>query len=200
MLWYLIGTAFAYPEIRLAPSSIRVVEDYQIYKKEKGKFTSDLACEKFAEGLMMCFRYVKKENLPYVLENDLKKWDATTEQLLISASDSSAEYVTKERYTMQEIDNVPGGYWASARKDGWDSAALLHPKRLELLLGAKPLVAVPQSGMFLFWREDNPQLNKAVAVGVKEIYNQSSHPVSPYIYHWSQGKWLVWGEAVEQKK
>ena len=200
MLWSLIGLALGYPEIRLAPSSIRVVEDYRSYKKSKGTYQSDLACEQFAEGLMMCFRYVNKEKLPYVLESNMKEWNAKTEQLLISARDSSIEHVTKERYTLQKVDDVPGGYWASARKDGWDSAALLHPERLEMLLGAKPLVAMPQSGMFLFWREDNPQLNKAVAIGVKEIYNQASHPVSPYIYHWSQGRWLVWGEAVEPKK
>jgi hypothetical protein len=198
MLLLLIGIAFGYPEIRPAPSHSKWTQTYRKRKEKKGTYTSDVACEEFAEGISLCYRYVKGEYLPYVLQNDLQRWDATLEQLRISSRDTSAKFVTKDRYSYQRIPNVSGGYWASSQKDGWDSAGLLHPEKLEALLGAKPLVAVPQAGMFLFWPESNPQLSKAVAIGVKEIYNQASIPVSPYVYHWSQGKWIVWGEAVER--
>jgi len=198
ILWLLSSIALAYPEIRLAPASTRVVEDYRAYKEKKGSFTSDLACTEFAEGMLMCFRYVDAQKLPYVLESDLERWDATLEQLQVSATDKSVQYVNKDRYTFQTVENVKGGYWASASKDGWDAAALLHPERLKQMLGAEPLVAMPQAGMLLFWGQGNPPLNKAVAIGVKEVYNQASRPISPYIYQWSQGKWVVWGQAVER--
>ena len=199
-MWLLIGTALAYPEIRLAPGSGTVVEEYRSFMQSQERYKSDLACENFAEGLSMCFRYVHKGKLPYVLESDLKRWDATLMQLTISVTDKSVSYVNKERYTFQQVDDVNGGYWASARKDGWDEAALLHPERLQQLLGSKPLVAVPQAGMFLFWPQGSPQLNRAVTVGVKEIYQQSDQPVSPYVYRWNGDRWVVWGEAVKRKE
>ena len=200
VIWLLLGTALALPDVRLAPSSSRVVEDYRTYKKNKGQYTSDLACAEFAEGLLMCFRYADGERLQYVLQSDVQRWETTTEQLIKETRLASIDQVHKDRFVFQDVENVTGGFWGSAQKDGWEAAGLLHPDRLEQMLGGKVLIAVPQSGTFLFWKDGNPQLNKAVAVGVKEVYNQASHPVSPFVYQWRQEKWVVWGQAVEKKQ
>lgn len=200
LLLLLLAQAFAYPEIRPAPMAVDIVEKYRESQKESGKRGSDLACQDFAEGLKLCFRYVSEASLKMVHEKDLKKWEATLEQLHDSVQDKSGKYVYAKRYQFQEMEDVSGGFWASAMKDGWDAAGLFQPKKLEQLVGKKIFMAIPQSGMFIFWEQGSPNLNKAIATGVKETYKSASFPISPYIYQWNGEKWVVWGEAVEKKQ
>lgn len=199
-LLFLIAQAFAYPEIRPAPMVADIVEKYRESQEQIGQKNTDLACQAFAEGLALCFRYVSEKSLQIVHEKDLKKWEATLEQLEVSVQDNSVQYVNAARYQFQEMEDGSGGFWASAQKDGWDAAGLFHPQKLEQLVGKKIFMAIPQSGMFIFWEQGNPTLNKSVAAGVKETYNTARFPISPYVYRWNGEKWIVWGEAVEKKQ
>ena len=199
LLFVLLAQAFAYPEVRPAPMHVDIVETYRESQKLSGKKHSDLACQDFAEGLKLCFRYVSESSLKMVQEKDLKKWEATLAQLEVSVQDKSGKYVHAKRYQFQEMEDGSGGFWASANKDGWDAAGLFHPQKLEQLVGKKVFMAIPQSGMFIFWEQGSPLLNKSVAAGVKETYNAASYPISPYVYKWNGEKWVVWGEAVEKK-
>ena len=198
-MWWL-SLAFAYPEIRMAPSSPTLPKQYQEYIESKGEKYSPLSCTDFAEGMLLCFRYVDGEKLPYVQQQNLEQWDAKLEQIQTSAKDFAKQYVTSDRYTFQKIEGMDGGYWASAKKDGWDASGLFYPAQLQQMVGRKFLMAVPQAGMFLFWGQGNPAIDRVIAIGVKEIYKEAKQPVSPYIYEWGGEKWDVWGEAVESQK
>lgn len=200
ILLLLLSQAFAYPEIRPAPMSNDIIEKYRSYQKTNGEKSSALVCQDFAEGLNLCFRYVSETSLAMVHQKDLRKWDATLDQISVSVKDSSLKYIKADRYFFQEMEDRSGGFWASATQDGWDAAGLFHPKMLEDLVGKKVFVAIPQSGMFIFWEQGNPILNKSVAAGVKESYKAASFPISPYIYQWNGEKWVVWGEAIERKE
>ena len=72
------------------------------------------------------------------------------------------------------------------------------------LVGGTVLAAIPDSGSCLFWSKETEELeagfNLVVAVGVVKLYEQSSHPVSKYIYQWSGSSWELWGEAIPSEK
>ena len=182
--------AFANPEYRLAPEAPDVKDEYQ---RQRGR---KLVCTAFAEKLQLCYRYEDGKKLPYVTQKDIKKWKIGVEQIHAKAKQKAFSQVQDSRFRFEKISNMSSGYWISDKKDGWDAAALLHPKRLRQLLGRKALVAIPQAGTFIFWEAGNPMLNKIMAVGIREIYDNSNHPVSSSIYHHKDGKWIVWGEAV----
>ena len=192
-MFWLLSLAFAapkIPEIRLAPEAVDVEKHYQ---EQTGK---KLACQDYIGKMKMCFRYLQKGKLPYVDKKLLKKWKISQLSLLTLAEKNAKLQVTSKRYRFQEIAEIQGGYWISDKKDGWDAAGFLHPKRLTRLLQRKPLVAMPQAGTFLFWEAGNPMLDKVMAVGVREIYDNSEHPISSAIYHYDGAKWMIWGEAV----
>ena len=194
MLLWLFSTALATPDIRLAPEAPKVREQYRQFQRGQGK-TGELACHDFAEGLVFCFRQRSGDTLRYLEQADLEGLGLSLEQVSAVSKEAASEHVKPDRYTREEIETL-GFYWRSSVMDGWDAAGFLYPDKLKAMVGGIPLVAIPQQGVFLFWAQGNHALNKAVASGVKEIYLSSSHPVSPFVYRYSKGKWEVWGEAI----
>ena len=196
----LIGVGLAAPELRLAAESPFVQEDYAEHSKSKGLSFRALACSETNAELSLCFRRVKGESLPYVHRDELSKWGLTQDQALQMVKDLSQRQMKPENYIKRLIEGSDLVYFSRSNKDGWDPVALLHPKFLSQLVGGEVLVAVPASGMFVCWKNGNAERNKIMAVGIREQYQQSSHPVSPNIFQWKNNQWQVWGSAVEQQR
>ena len=201
IIWtVLIGVGFAAPELRLAVESPFVQEDYAEHSKLKGRSFRALACSGITVELNLCFRRVKGESLPYVHRDELSKWGLTQEQALQMVTDLSQRQMKAEHYIKRVIEGTDLVYFSRSNKDGWDPVALLHPQFLKQLVSGEVLVAVPTAGMFVCWKNGNAERNKIMAVGIREQYQQSSHPVSPYVFQWKNNQWQVWGSAVEQQK
>ena len=90
---------------------------------------------------------------------------------------------------------MAGHFWVANTADGLDSAGLLHPNGLAAAAGAPPVVAVPGKHTFVMWVPGDADFDKVLAVGVRRMFEASSHPISPLVYRWDDDKWVVWGEA-----
>ena len=187
LLVFLFSTAFAKPDIRIAVATNEAVQGT----------AKELVCSSISEELSICFRYFTDGKLRYADKKDLLRWGVSSGELHSEIKKESLQRVNAARYTFHEIPDMKGmGYWVSDAFDGWDVAALLHPRRLLALLGKNALVRIPEDGIFVFWEKGNPVLSKIMAVGIKEMYTNSKFPVSPLVYHSHEGQWQAWGEAV----
>jgi hypothetical protein len=195
MIFFALGLAWAAPEVRIAPEGPGIVESHQKFTQSSDP-AERLACGSISEGLELCYRHSEEGKLPYVQQKHLEEWGARTSDLQDLVRLKTVGMVTSDRYSKLTVEGVDDSvYWHSSRKDGLDAVALLHPKEAEAFVGGPVLLAVPEAGMCILWRRGNGDLNMVLSVGVKEMYDKSSHPVSPLVYTWDEEQWVVWGEA-----
>ena len=74
---------------------------------------------------------------------------------------------------------------------------LLHPEWLGLV-GEEVLVAVPARGALVVWTPGDSEVDKVVAVGARQMFEQLDHPVSPLVLRYDAEGWSVWGQAKPQ--
>lgn len=150
------------------------------------------ACQALAEGLALCYLC---EDRP-IATAQLSRAGLSLDQLQAQARSQTAPALHAGRPMRLEIHDMPGHhYWVSAEGDGLDVAALLHPERLQGLLGAPPVLAIPGEGTLLAWIPGDPDTDTVLAVGAQRMHAQARRPVSPRVYHHTDGQWAVWGEA-----
>ncbi len=89
------------------------------------------------------------------------------------------------------------GYWLAADDQGWSAAGVLAPKALGPRVGAtRFLAAAPSLDVVLAWAPDAGDLDRIMAVGAREMFEQQRGPVSPRIFAWTGSAWVPYGEAV----
>ena len=86
---------------------------------------------------------------------------------------------------------VSGGKWRR-RKDS--RSLFLRPHWLRVGVGA--VFSVPALGVVWAWKWGDAENDQIMAVGVRRIFEQADFPLSPKILRYSEGAWVVWGEAV----
>ena len=81
--------------------------------------------------------------------------------------------------------------------DGWAAAGALRPDLLAEKVGGLPLrMAMPAEGVLLAWKGGEAEVDRVMAVGVKEMYDQLPGAVSPRIVTWDGAKLAPYGQAV----
>ena len=154
-------------------------------------------CRQLSEGLALCAACGDR----LLRETELEPHSVRGEDVLAMLTANSATYVTEQRLVRQQIADMPGAsYWVSQVGDGFDAAGLLHPERLSELAGTSPVIGIPTVGTFLMWIPGEGELDTVMAVGVRRIFEEASHPVSDKVYRWHNGAWVVWGEVVESER
>ena len=202
MLWLWASTilCWAEPTFRLAPMSTDAVAAQREKAKESGDLQASWACHVFVEKIDFCFILdTSEENMPYVTEGMLQDLQLTKSNLWDWMEKNGQSYVNVTRYSQEKVDGVDGYYFASTYLDGRDALGWFYPEKLQKMVGGEVLAAQPDRGVFLFWNHQMPELTRAVTIGVKEVYKQAAHPISPYVYIWNGQSWQVWGEAVEKE-
>lgn len=149
-------------------------------------------CTDIAEGLALCITCGDA----LLTQQQQQSWGVSTEQLLEQARTASAQAIGPGRPVRQAVMDSPGHhYWISAEQDGYDMAALLHPEALSARVGGTPVIGVPGQGALIAWLPGDRELDTMVAVGIKTMHEQAAAPVSDKLYQYTDGEWVIWGEA-----
>jgi hypothetical protein len=158
-----------------------VVEQYRAHAKGLGESAegAELLCKPAVEGLQICAAIVSPTGWQYATHADPGVTHPT-----ITLSPSTVGLVEK---TVEGI----GSYWTRERDDGREGLFFVQPGVVPV--GA--VVAWPVPGVVIAWVPGDPRLDQILSVGVARMVSASNHPISPKLYRYTDGDWVVWGEA-----
>lgn len=168
-----------------------VVEQYRAWatsQKRTGP-RAELVCQPFAEGLKLCFSHATAKGRAYYTAAD--GLDAAA----LFARGVGTQTEALARLERTPVEGFAQSYWLSSRGDGRDHVPVLFPEDLRALVGGDVVIAAPVHGVLLAWLPGDLDFDKAVAVGVKQMYETLPDPVSPLLYRWDGKLWRTWGEA-----
>jgi len=200
MIWLglvLISSAWSgVPSEDLRPVLARWDAPEEFAKLQKGSGeTNSLACEAIWPGnARLCFRVWEGKRRRWVTTEDLKSWKSTVAELkeLVRAR---AEQFVSEMNPKRPID-MPGKYFELADGDGWAASILLRPDLVcDQLGGSRLLVAAPNESMVFAWSPGDAELDSAIGIAIKSVFEDGNRAVSPVVYMWKDGGWVAYGEA-----
>jgi hypothetical protein len=191
VLVVLAGLALAGMDPGLEPADVQ--GQYRAFAEKKGRkgAETELVCRPFAEAIVLCFSSSDGKKRVYATAAGGK--DAAT---LEAESRGTAEAALACLEPVQ-IEGLTRRYLACSRGDGRDHVPMLFPQELAEKLGGVAVVAVPARGVLVAWSPGDLDVDKAVAVGVRRMYEALPDPVSPLVYRWNGTSWVTWGEARE---
>jgi len=169
---------------------------YRRHLEATGEPPSDLACDILLPGaLMLCFRVWEDGALSWVDASDLARWQETTASLRAHVVARSAEQVNEA--PLVGVRGLAARYVQHASGEGWAVAGLLAPEALAARAGGRPVrAALPGQDVLVAWAAGTPELDKVMAVGVRELFDKRPRPLTPRVFQWDGGAWLPFGEAV----
>ena len=170
---------------------------YADASSERGRPIQKLACEPLWDGQAhLCFRLIHGKKREWVTVEHLRNWNVSYDGLKSSVFDQGREHI-KQQLKPVEVEGVNKRYWVATNDSGWASAVLFSPDVFYgTMQSSSVLAAVPAHGIVLMWPAGDPELDKIVAVGVREIYSTRAGAVSPVIYRWTGAAWVPFVEAV----
>ncbi len=179
----------------LAPSDAPT--QYASWLAETGRPRAELACDPlWKDAALLCFKVQIGNKRRWVTRADLAKWKWDLPELRRRVTEAARQHDT----SLPNPAAVPGldgaTYWIASGGDGWATAALLDPVALAERLGGGPfLVAVPLETVLIAWKPGNADLDRVIAVGVREMYDGQEGPVSAVIHLWDGERFTAFGEA-----
>ncbi len=186
------------PELRPMAAPADAASRFRQAAEAAGKVgaSAQIVCELLAEQLSLCAVKGSTGALDYLTQAEAEAWGLDPATLRTRLAEVALAGLREGRPAPASVDGMSGRYWVSAEADGLDAAGLLHPERLAVIAGAEPVIAVPVQGALLFWVPGDAELDKVMAVAVRRMYESSAQRVSPLIYRWKDGRFVVWGSAV----
>ena len=172
---------------------------YRAWRAREGMAPAELSCLPAGpRGLLVCFRLWEHGERRWVHRADLVAWGATVEQVRDAVERRAQRVVAGAR--LVAVDGLPHRYLQIADGDGWAAAGVLLPGALAERLGGGPVrVAVPAQGVLVAYRAAGVDLDRVMAVGVREIYAEQPQAVSPTVHEWTGEAWRTFGEAVPKE-
>ncbi len=151
---------------------------------------TELRCRPFAEGTSLCFSRIVDGGRRYWTAAE-GRTVAELEGVARAAAEASAA-----RLESVAVDGFTAGYFLGAVGDGRDHAALLSPDAMAARIGAPGfVVGIPARNVLVAWIPGDSSFDKAVAVGVRRMYETLPNAVSPLIYRWDGAVWRTYAEA-----
>ena len=195
-----VAVAWAAPPKGVVPAiaPADAPQQYAEYLKSKGGAATDtLACDVlWKDEALVCFKVDEKGVRRWVTTADVAAWKTDVGTLRATATEH-ARVVLQTQPTKQKIVDMTASYWKAAEGDGWSAAGVLAPDALAVRIGGAPvLVGVPSDGVLIAWTPGDAQVDKIMAVGVKEMYDAQDGAVTPVIHEWTGKEWAPYGEAV----
>jgi hypothetical protein len=151
-----------------------------------------IACRDVEEDLVLCLRNEDMESRWWLSNAELAELGLSFEDAVLSMS-PRAEAVELESRTVHEGS---GRYWLATHSDGGAESILFRPELLSIV-GARPAVAVPERGVLVVWNRGDAELDRIMAVGVRQMYENSDQPVSSKVLALVDSWWRVWLQAEE---
>jgi hypothetical protein len=191
--WWL-GAA---PDVDLRPvvAASGVESRYSAHRREQGLPPEELACAPLWPGAAeLCFRVWERGQRRWVTATDATRWGTTAHELVRVLSDAAgAKLATAE---LLPVDGLDARYLRLVDGDGWAAAGALRPELLAQRLGGLPVhVAMPADSVLIAWRAGDAELERVMAVGVREWFDQTAGRVSPKVHEWDGLEWRPYGEA-----
>lgn len=195
-------TLFAPSVSATVPDAVRpsivsrsVEAQYLDARASESPTVAPMACGDFWEPeARLCFRVVRGNRREWVTAQHLKRWGVSFEELKATVIKRSKAFASRQLKPVQ-IGGMEQHYFVATNENGWASAVLLHPSVLGAVSLQNVFAAVPAHGMVLVWEGGHPEVDKILAVGVRELYESKSGGVTPIVYRWSGSEWIAFGEA-----
>ena len=182
--------------LRPVVGSVDVGERFVRWLGEQGLAPEHLVCEPvWPEVAQLCFRVWDQGKRRWVVGHDLGTW-GVDEPGLRAAVTPLAEAHLKQA-ELVPIGGMTTSYLRLVDGDGWAASGLLRPDLLVARLGGGPIrVAVPADSVLISWKAQGEEVDRIMAVGVRELYDSArTGAVSPKVVTWDGLKWESFGEA-----
>lgn len=189
MLALLAATAFAGVDPGLEPAD--VAAQYRAFATKKGRSggATELVCRPFAEATVLCFSHLEGKKRVYATV------DGGKDAAALEAEGRGTEEAALACFEPVTGEGLGRSYFLCARGDGRDHVPVLFPQALAAKVGGDVVVAAPARGVLVAWAPGDLDFDKAVAVGVRRMFESLPDPVSPLVYRWDGARWVTWGEA-----
>lgn len=194
--WMATGAAAGAPEgLRPVAASPDTPQRYAAWRAAEGKAPEALACEVLWPEALVCLRVWEDGKRRWASSADLARWGVDLPAARQALAEAAARHVRSAPFV--PIDGMEARYLRIADGDGWAAAGLLRPDLLAERLGGLPLrVAIPADSVLVAWRDQGPEVDKVMAVGVRELFERQPGPVTPKVYQWDGTRWTPFGQAV----
>lgn len=169
---------------------------FAAWRASSGLPAEHLACEApVPTAVLLCFRVWEGSSRRWVTVEDLQRWTTDLGHLRTSLLARAKAKVAAA--PLVAVEGMKEHYLRLLDGDGWAAAGLLVPDAVASRLGGGPIrVAWPAESLLLAWRPAGDDLDRVMAVGVKELYDTQKGSVSPTIFTWDGTAWSAFGEAV----
>ena len=192
-----VGAA-SLPADRLRPSLVAVdtPDRYALWRAQHALPADEPVCEvAWTSTALLCYRVWEGDERRFVLSSDLAAWGATVADLHAIVARAAEAHLAQA--VLVPVEGTPQSYLQLLDGDGWSAAGVLRPDLVVARLGGGPVrMAAPVQGALLAWRSEGADLDRIMAVGVKEIHDRGPQSVSPHVWEWNGKVWLPFGEAV----
>lgn len=153
------------------------------------------ACTPVLEArAMLCFRVWEQQRRRFVTTADLARWGVEVDDLRAAVRERGRKHLSG--LTAQEVVDMPYAYLLATDGDGWTAASILNPEIVSQRVGGADVrFAVPRTGVVLAWRGGVGELDRVMAVAVRELYDDADDAVSPAVFVWTSNGFVTWGQA-----
>ena len=193
-----LGFALAAEPVLLpALAPIDAPEQYAKYLKDTGRPPAELACESlWTESALLCFKMQTGNKRRWLTRADLEKrqWSFADVRQRVTTAAATQQTAKLMPAAVPGLEGAT--YWISTGGDGWATAALLDPAAIAERLGGGPfLVAAPTETVLIAWKPGNADLDRVIAVGVREMYDSQEGPVTAVVHQWDGERFVAYAEA-----
>ncbi len=143
----------------------------------------------------LCFHVSDDGERRWVHGEDLARWSVDLDTLRAEVSRRARAHVAEADWV--RIEGMEARYLRVSGGDGWAAAGVLHPEALRQRLGGGPVrAAMPAQGVMVAYRGRSPELDRVMAVGIRELFETLPGSVSPRVFEWAGSGWRPFGLAV----
>ena len=171
-------------------------------------WAADLAAEsrlpsvEFAPGLIVCFAIDEPQQMVFVQQRQLARWDVPLERVQGAALDNLAERSRDLKLSVLAADPESGDPSAVVlnSNDGYDAARFLLPDLREALaaqLGDEYLVGVPNRDFLIAFSLRRAEQALQIARQVGHDYRRMNYPLTANIYRVHGDRIELWEAAAE---
>ncbi|MEQ1566599.1 MAG: hypothetical protein ABMA64_13235 [Myxococcota bacterium] len=199
MIWALAALASPPDGLRPVVARAGAVDRYARWAALEGELPARPVCEPvWPEIVDLCYRVWDQGKRRWVVTGDLGAWAADAPALRERVASAAGEWVA--RAELVPIAGTPHQYLRLVDGDGWTAAGLLRPELAAERLGGGPIrMAYPAETVWIAWRAGDDELDRIMAIGVRELYDATAGSVSPRIVTWdpsAPAPWKPFGQAV----
>ena len=193
-MWiWLMSSAFAAPpdDIRPVLAPLDAPDQYAEYMRSQGR-SDVLACEPvWRDAALQCWKYGAGS---WATRADLREW-GTSHEALVASTTERARTALAAGWTEVTVPGITGSYFEAPDPDGLAHAAVFLPELLRQVTGGQTVyVSAPVEGVLLAWQPGNAELNHAIAVGARKMFDASTSPSTPVVFQHT-GRWVPFAEA-----